>query len=643
MVDPVSGYPCRGLEPGPEARALPPLVHAVDRDRPVDGAAREHRRRPGRHAVPLPRARPSSNLTHLVRSLREDQHDPRLSARDLLGNFLDLATGKRLGPLASEVDEAEVPRRVRPRERARRSGRPCRRRAGSSRRTRTARPPSSDRPSTARITSMARSPPTATNATQQKIMAILDQRVVMVVFGDNANLSASVAKTIGALLGPRRSRTSPGSRSCGGSSKQFLERQQEGYARLYDAKVGPVLLRLGCHQGPALRLGRPARELDDRPRGLPGQRVPRPGHVRRAPVRAPARCDQEPRLQDEAVPDAGRAGLVRRWPRGRARRSRRMGLELCARRSSDRPSWRQAPGERRRRSRSTTPTRNELARLPVGVVHAATASSTPACVGIPEITVSPRPRITDAASLYTLGAAYSIAPEKVEQFLAANWPVVSRLLTDHGPWEGFNASRHEVIRFQTTAHTISLILGLLGTASEHMKRYLDGKGLVATLDEVYRPGAGAELFPGEAQVFAWNDRGIPIQFDARAGRLPRDERACQQSRDRLRLGPSRRREPLGRTADAPLPLHPPDQPGDHRPQTGGGAGAAAGLIPTEITCRFADTARPGGGDPGRVASHSRPGADQGGRHHVRAGSAGAADRLDHQTTPDHAHHPGGTP
>ena len=48
----------------------------------------------------------------------------------------------------------------------------------------------------------------------------------------------------------------------------------------------------------------------------------------------------------------------------------------------------------------------------------------------------PLPRITDAASLYTLGAAYSVAPDKIEQFLAANWPVVSKLLTDHGPWEG---------------------------------------------------------------------------------------------------------------------------------------------------------------------------------------------------------------
>ena len=99
-----------------------------------------------------------------------------------------------------------------------------------------------------------------------------------------------------------------------------------------------------------------------------------------------------------------------------------------------------------------------------------------------EITVNRRPRITDTPSLYTLGPAYAIAPAKVEKFLAANWPAVSGLFTDHGPWEGFNVTRQEPIRFQTTAHTLSLALGLLGTGSEQMARYLESKGLTARLD-----------------------------------------------------------------------------------------------------------------------------------------------------------------
>ena len=85
----------------------------------------------------------------------------------------------------------------------------------------------------------------------------------MVVFGDNANLSASAAKTIGALLlpavkdrpevadAPARARSSSSTTS------------RTGYAQLYDAEGRPVLLRLGRHQGPPLRLGGPARELDD--------------------------------------------------------------------------------------------------------------------------------------------------------------------------------------------------------------------------------------------------------------------------------------------------------------------------------------------------------------------------------------------
>ena len=53
-------------------------------------------------------------------------------------------------------------------------------------------------------------------------------------------------------------------------------------------------------------------------------------------------------------------------------------------------------------------------------------------------------------TLYCLGAAYTIAPQKVEQFLEANWPLISSLITDHGPWEGDNVTRREAIRFQTS-------------------------------------------------------------------------------------------------------------------------------------------------------------------------------------------------
>src|SRR5262249_7919211 len=77
----------------------------------------------------------------------------------------------------------------------------------------------------------------AANATKQRIMDILDQRVVMVVFIDNANLSASAAKSIGALLHPGIA-DRPGVAELRQELERFLDDQREGYARLYDAKAG---------------------------------------------------------------------------------------------------------------------------------------------------------------------------------------------------------------------------------------------------------------------------------------------------------------------------------------------------------------------------------------------------------------------
>jgi hypothetical protein len=127
-------------------------------------------------------------------------------------------------------------------------------------------------------------------------------------------------------------------------------------------------------------------------------------------------------------------------------------------------------------------------------------------VGLAEIAVTPKPRIADAASLYTLGAAYAIAPAKIEEFLADNWPIISKLFTDHGPWEGYNISSNEVIKFQTTAHTLSLVLGFIGAGSEHMKRYLDSRNLSHRLMESYPPGDAVDLLAEGMQVFAWSDQ-----------------------------------------------------------------------------------------------------------------------------------------
>ena len=288
----------------------------------------------------LSREQALTQLAHLVKTLRDDQRDPTLAAEGLLSNFLDLATGKRLGPLASNVDKSQVPRRLRPREGRGALEGPASRPAGSPPARTAARPTSPARSEVRRRPlRRARSPRSTTPATRQKILAILDARVVMLVFGDNSNLSASAAKTIGALLVPEVKDRPEAVADPPTSSKQFLEAQQPGYARLYDAEGRPVLLRLGRHPRPPLRLGRPPGEPDDRPHGLPRQRVPGPRHLRRRPVRPADRRDRQPRLQDEALPDRRTAATSTPSPPGRARRSRRSGLGLSLG-ERDRPSWR---------------------------------------------------------------------------------------------------------------------------------------------------------------------------------------------------------------------------------------------------------------------------------------------------------------
>ena len=235
IIDPVSGYPFEGWNQDPKRalflRSFTQLtaigqwmelcanVAAGDADTPH-----------------LSREQALNALAKLVGSLRQDQHDPNLSAKGLLGNFLDLATGKRLGPLASDVEKHKIVDAFGP-EKGDAIWKALPEKGWIV-------PRNNDREA-----DIVRGPkygsdffdgplvPYRDPATRQKIMDILDQRVVMVVFGDNANLSASVAKTIGALLVPEL-KENPVAGQIRRELEQFLDDQKEGYTHLYDPKAG---------------------------------------------------------------------------------------------------------------------------------------------------------------------------------------------------------------------------------------------------------------------------------------------------------------------------------------------------------------------------------------------------------------------
>jgi hypothetical protein len=131
-------------------------------------------------------------------------------------------------------------------------------------------------------------------------------------------------------------------------------------------------------------------------------------------------------------------------------------------------------------------------------------------IGIPDIAVTDKPLLTHAPSLYTLGVAYTIAPEKVEKFLEEHWPRISGLFTDHGPWEGWNTAGNQIIPYQTTVHTLSLILGGIGSAQENMQRYLEHRNLSGALEKLYEPGDKVNLLATGNRFVAPGDRTISL-------------------------------------------------------------------------------------------------------------------------------------
>ncbi len=452
----------------------------------------------------LGRDKAVADLAHIVKSLRHDQHDPRLGCKGLLGNFLDLATGKRIGPLSPDVERHKfidafgpdtgnaiwkalethgwtVPRK---------DGREAEVKRGAEY-------------GWDHFTGPLK--PFSADATKSKIMAILDDRGVSIVFIDNANLSSSVAKTIGALLHPDI-KDRPEAAAIRRDLEQFLDEQREGYAHLFDAKVG--LFYFGWDATKDRLFG----WVD-----LEGKWVT--GHVDylvnefRAPatfvtVRYGMPASALAKLGFKSKPyrllDGRDVFVLAPWE-GSAFQALGLGIWLGELR---RPALRTLLGnvvdvELDFSTRMGLP--GFLSESYTGVGTQYTGS-----VGISAITVNPSARITDAASLYCLGPAFEVAPAKIERFLAANWSIVSSLLTDHGPWEGYNVTQREPIKYQTTAHTLSLALGLLGTGSANMARYLEAHDLNDRLDEVFRPGEATKLLGSGSQAYAWAPKGEAI-------------------------------------------------------------------------------------------------------------------------------------
>jgi len=511
IVDPVSGYPLEGWNQDPSRglflRSFTQLTAIGQYMELLANVAA------GRADTPhLPRDRALAGLMHLVATLRADQRDPMLAAKGLLGNFLDVATGRRLGPLASDVDKPKVIEAFGPSKgeslwkalqsagwiAPRNQGREAEVKRGARYGYEYFDGPLA---------------PFADPATKTRVMALLDRRVVMIIFGDNSNLSASVAKTIGALLAPE-AKDAPGVAAIRSELEAFLEAQRGGYAHLYDPKAGLFYFGWDATKDRLFGWEDPRGEWTTGHMDYLINEFRGPATFVAGRFGLPADAIANLGFKMKAARDLkGKDVYVLAPWEGSAFQA--LGLSLSMG-EADRPSWRTL-------LRDLVAVEVDFADrkgLPGFLSESYTGDGVQytGSVGIPAITVSPKPRITDAASLYTLGVAYSVAPDLVEPFLGSRWAAIEPLLTDHGPWEGYNVARREPIRFQTTAHTLSLILGLLGQGSANMARYLDSRGESGRLTPFFR-GAGRPvdlLDEGTTNAFAWSPKGDALR-SGRAG------------------------------------------------------------------------------------------------------------------------------
>ena len=235
LFDEVSGYPVEGWNRDPERQfslrsftQLTAIGHAMELLACLAAGEAE---------VPfLSRKEALTRLAKLVASLRQDQRDPKLGAGGLLVNFLDLNSGRRQSPLTGSADREPFLAAFGPEKGqaiwAALAAQGWIIPRGDGREADIMRGERYGYDHFDGALALFRD-----EATRQRILTLLDRRVVLVVFGDNANLSASAAKTIGALLHPSV-KDDPAAAEIRRELECFLDDQAPGYARLYDARVG---------------------------------------------------------------------------------------------------------------------------------------------------------------------------------------------------------------------------------------------------------------------------------------------------------------------------------------------------------------------------------------------------------------------
>jgi hypothetical protein len=497
LVDPISGYPVEGWNQEPLRglfmRSFTQLTAIGQRLELLANIAAGYADNPY-----VSRAQALAQLELMLSSLLEDQNNPNLSARGLLVNFLGLDATGRIGPLAEEAIQIKFVE-VFGKERGAQIWAALIARGwitpvpdGSF-----ARISRTDTYGDSFFTGALA--PFAEGNTRKKIMSVMDTRVVQIIFGDNANLTASAAKSFGALLHPSIA-DNPSAIALRNRLEKFIAGQHSGYHEMYDDISGSFYFgwnatnkrHTGWEDGNGNWVVGHMDYLLNEFRGPLQFVVQRFG----IPIEAIKNCGFK--IKPYRMADGRDVYTLATW-NGSAFES--LGLSLFMR-ELDTPGWRET-------LMNFVEIELDYARrhkLPgfLSEAYSGNGVQYTGDIGIPEVAVTNRPRINYATSLYTLGTAYVIAPESIERFLGEYREQIDALLTDHGPWEGYNTSQDKVTELQTTAHTMALILGGIGSAEQNMQRYLAWKGIRSSYPN--RSGAQNFLVDG-VQWIPWSRTG----------------------------------------------------------------------------------------------------------------------------------------
>ena len=494
MIDPVSGYPYEGWNDAPE-RGL--FLRDFTQITAI-GQWIELLANIAAGQAQNPVISPQTALVQLkqtVATLRRDQVDPGLSARGLLVNFLAIEGERRLGPLTQSVQRQEfdaafgdqadaiwqalVEAKWLKLQNEGQEGVVMRGEHFGSEQF------------AGPLT------PYADSAMIGRIMEILDRRVVLVAYGDNANLSTSVAKASGALIQVAEAR------ELRKSLDAFLDAQAEGYRSLIDQEAG--MFSFGRDE----TTGRFFGWNDEDGEWVVGHQDYLVNEFRDPSMFVVARYGLSQdllknlgfKIRSYECQD-GRTLFTLAPYEGSAFQSFGLDIGMPV---LDHPTWRTIL-ENAVDIHLDYASRHKLPGL-LTEAYSGQGTDYTGRLGVPELAVSAETRITTAPSLYSLGTASQIAPAKVDAFLEADWARISSLFTAHGPWEGYSIETNTAIEFQTTAHTLSLILGALGTGAENMSRYLKTHTLTDAVDALFHVGRPIDLLAAPVEVISWASDG----------------------------------------------------------------------------------------------------------------------------------------